>query len=91
MKNSKKLSLNLVVQNRETGNIDAVITTREQYEYWQKYILSLNDIMIAMKVFSEELGITEESIKKEWSLVEIVNVMSTRYRIIDMNHLKGSK
>ena len=91
MKNSKKLSLNLLVQNRETGNIDAVITTREQYEYWQKYILSLNDIIIAMRVFSEELGITEESIKKEWTLVEIVNIMSTRYRIIDMNHLKEKK
>lgn len=91
MKNSKKSSLHLLIQNRETGDIDGIITDRDQYDYWYKYILEMNDIKIAMKVFAEELGITEESIKKEWSLVEIVNVMSTRYRIIDMNHLKGSK
>lgn len=91
MKNSKKYSLHLLIQNRETGDIDAIITDHDQYDYWYKYVLEMNDIKIALKVFAEELGITEESIKREWSLVEVVNVMSTRYKCIDMNHLKGSE
>lgn len=91
MKNSQKSSLHLLIQNRETGDIDAIIKNREQYDYWFNYLLEMNDIKIAMKVFAEELGITEDSIKKEWSLVEIMNVMSTRYKCIDMNHLKGSE
>lgn len=85
---STKYSLNLIVQNRETGNTDAVIKTREQYDKWMDYILSLNDIKIALKVFSEELGISEEKIKKEWTLVEIVNIMSTRYKIINLTEEK---
>ena len=91
MKNSKKYSLHLLIQNRETGDIDGVITDCDQYDYWYNYILEMNDIKIAMKVFAEELGITEDSIKKEWTLPEIMNVMSTRYKCIDMNHLKGSE
>lgn len=88
---STKYSLNLIVQNRETGNTDAVIKTREQYDYWMQYILSLNDIKMALKVFSEELGITEEQIKNEWTLVEIVNIMSTRYKIINLTEEKKWK
>ena len=88
---STKYSLNLIVQNRETGNTDAVIKTREQYDYWMQYILSLNDIKMALKVFSEELGITEEQIKKEWTLVDIVNIMSTRYKIINLTEEKKWK
>lgn len=89
MKNSKKSSIHLLVQNRETGHIDAVIRNRDQYDYWMKYVLQLNDIKMALVVFSEELGISEDEIKKTWSLVEIVNVMSTRYKIIDMEHLEN--
>ena len=85
---STKYSLNLIVQDRETGNTVAIIKEREQYEYWLKYVLSLNDIKMALKVFAEELGITEESIKKEWTLVEIVNIMSTRYKIINLTEEK---
>lgn len=91
MKDSKNSSLHLLIQNRETGDIDAIIRNREQYDYWFNYLLEMNDIKIAIKVFAEELGITEESIKKQWTLVEIMNVMSTRYKCIDMNHLKGSE
>ena len=91
MKNSQKSSLHLLIQNRETGDIDAIIKNREQYDYWFNYLLEMNDIKIAMKVFAEELGITEESIKKQWTLPEIMNVMSTRYKCIDIIHLKGSE
>lgn len=91
MKNSKKSSLHLLVQNRETGEIDGIIRTKEQYNYWLKYILAMNDIQIAMHVFHKELGCSPEEVKNTWSLVEIVNVMSTRYKIIDMNHLKEKK
>lgn len=91
MKNSKKSSLHLLVQNRETGEIDGIIRTKEQYNYWLNYILGMNDIQIAMNVFHEELGCSPEEVKNTWSLVEIVNVMSTRYKIIDMNRLKEEK
>ena len=87
MGNSKNFTLHLLVQNRETGEIDVIIRTKEQYDHWLKYILQMNDIKMAIKVFSEELGIPPETIKKEWSLTEIVNIMSTRYKIIDMEKL----
>lgn len=87
MKKSKNYELNLLVQNRETGQIDAVIHTKEQYNYWLKYILQMNDIKIAIAVFSEELGIKKDEIRKQWSLPEIVNILSTRYKIIDMRPL----
>lgn len=87
MKKSKDYELNLLVQNRETGDIDAVIHTKEQYNYWLKYILQMNDIKIAIAVFSEELGIKKDEIRKQWSLPEIVNTLSTRYKIIDMRPL----
>lgn len=87
MKKSKNYELNLLVQNRETGQIDAIIHTKEQYNYWLKYILQMNDIKIAIAVFSEELGIKKDEIRKQWSLTEIANTLSTRYKIIDMRPL----
>ena len=65
--------------NREDGQVERVITTYEQYIEMYKYICQMNDVAMAIKVFSDFSGKTKRELLYDFNLVELINCFSTRY------------
>lgn len=74
-----KLEKPILIINRQTGLPDHIVETKRQYELAYKYFINMNDVKMAIKVFSEMSGQTKTELLKDFNLIELVNCFSTRY------------
>lgn len=74
-----KLEKPILIINRQTGLPDYIVETKRQYNLMIKYFKNMNDVKMAIKVFSEMSGQTKTELLKDFNLIELVNCFSTRY------------
>ena len=74
-----KLAKPILIINREDGQVERTIETKEQYNLEYKYFTRMHDIATALNVYSDFTGQPIGKILYDFNLVELVNCFSTRY------------
>lgn len=87
----EELRFPIYLMNRQTGNIDMVVKTKKQYVQVYSQLCKMNDVDMAIKVWSDFTNQTRRELLRDFSLIELVNTFSTRYMAHLPRGMKGKK
>lgn len=77
--NDEKLASYIQIVNRESGDIESVITTKKQYVKVYSQMVAFPDVENAIKVWCDLTKKSRRELLKEFSLAELTNTFSTTY------------
>lgn len=75
-----KLLKPILIINRENGQVERVVETKEQYDQEYEYFTRMNDVATAIQVFCDFTNQTVGELLLDFNLVELINCFSTRYQ-----------
>lgn len=91
MNKPTKLPKLILIKNRQTGDIETRIDTKEDYDNIYKQILEFNDVKQAIQIYCDLQGKTKKEFLKDFNLIEIINCFSTRFMAITVKGVEVEK
>lgn len=77
--NNEELKSPIYLLNRQNGHVDMIIRTKKQYVQVYAQMCNMNDVSMAIKVWSDFTNQTKRELLRDFSLIELINTFSTRY------------
>lgn len=77
--NNEELKSPIYLINRQNGHVDMIIKTKKQYVQVYAQMCNMNDVSMAIKVWSDFTNQTKRELLRDFSLIELINTFSTRY------------
>ena len=76
---NEELQKPILIINRQTGNVDHIVKDKKDYVSTYGQMVNMNDVETAIKVWCDFTNQTKRQLLKDFNLIELINVFSTRY------------
>lgn len=79
MATSEELKKPIAIINRQHGQVERVVYTKQQYLNMYATICHMNDVEMAIKIWCDFTEKNKKELLRDFDLIELINCFSTNY------------